>query len=1011
MANFCRNCGTKLNPAAKFCPNCGQKISVKANTNDQGGITIEASKDSTTAVSKEATAETPKKEPAAKKRTPAAKQAPAMAGKTASSGRTATANKENVKTNAKEPVPTVKKKKSGVSLLLVVTLLAGFLFTAYKYPGFLVKKPDKPLYTYQTGTGSMTGTSETGTASGHAESNSSTGDVEQGFVSATRLTADSSYGTLVREELAQLTEEELRDLSPGNPAYIDIRVSDEEIASIEPLTATVSPENPICTIGDITVNFKEWNLEEEDTLELRVVGSRTDSGGEISLNLFDFNMASGDNTFATDVEITLPRSQNGDANGVVWYNPETDEWEPTAYDISEDGKNYILYIDHFTLLGPEAASFIKGDTLSTAWGRGIFCTGLGDSKNQISKQNLLRQSLYVSDEKMTELYKKEILDKDKFIHSLFRSEGDIDPEASLSQGVHDLFGGIGDFDMLNSIPGVFQQNAELWSGMGNWFLGASVLYTIAKISWAIYKDQGWWKTLSNYKIDIAGGIIGIIGAVAGAYVGTPAVVVGCVCAAVSVAMYWIDKMLSVDLYRVSYQSDAYWYYMNYQYRRPNGKMLTLNGSGWADALKDLVETATPENGERLIENFYDNYLNYFWDQLTVQDREKAMVMWNDLNHQPSFSWKDPTPEVKEKIIQNTEEMLKGNTQLIVFDIYQTYINKCVVEYKKKIQNEALRYLNSYLVFSLVDKSLGKDVTFDQSPYCPLTQKAALFSESEDHPIQFRFTKEPGKGFDFWPADMAAADYDPKAFCPVVRDNSNIVFACRRYYYLMYGCPQKIFVPGVEAANLGDILADFTVDSNKIGAIPITIELHGGQNKTFAPNNHAFIRSENSPDLDANFQDIFGYAFLKSVVTLNESGQIRGFGNHSYTVSNHKPEMNEKGERKIEESDLNYALEFTIEGSQGGTCTITGTARYKQSGRHFWQIGQVVMDDTTTSTDYSYSFSGTGRVDMLQGMSAMFIFDDVTVTRKGQSTTNDVSSPGEMEWHGTFDMRYFLDTSR
>ena len=148
---------------------------------------------------------------------------------------------------------------------------------------------------------------------------------------------------------------------------------------------------------------------------------------------------------------------------------------------------------------------------------------------------------------------------------------------------------------------------------------------------------------------------------------------------------------------------------------------------------------------------------------------------------------------------------------------------------------------------------------------------------------------------------------------------------------MYGCPQKIFIPGVEASNLGDILADFKVDSYKIGAIPITIELHCGQNKTFAPINHALSRNENSPDLDANFKDIFATTFLKSVVTLNESGQIRGFGNHSYTISDHKPEMNEKGERKIEESDLNYALEFTIEGSQGGSCPITGTSHYNQTG--------------------------------------------------------------------------------
>ena len=35
MANFCRNCGTKLNPGAKFCPNCGRPVSAAPLQNNR----------------------------------------------------------------------------------------------------------------------------------------------------------------------------------------------------------------------------------------------------------------------------------------------------------------------------------------------------------------------------------------------------------------------------------------------------------------------------------------------------------------------------------------------------------------------------------------------------------------------------------------------------------------------------------------------------------------------------------------------------------------------------------------------------------------------------------------------------------------------------------------------------------------------------------------------------------------------------------------------------------------
>ena len=38
MANFCKNCGTRLSPGAKFCPTCGQKMMSAAQAPGQSNL-------------------------------------------------------------------------------------------------------------------------------------------------------------------------------------------------------------------------------------------------------------------------------------------------------------------------------------------------------------------------------------------------------------------------------------------------------------------------------------------------------------------------------------------------------------------------------------------------------------------------------------------------------------------------------------------------------------------------------------------------------------------------------------------------------------------------------------------------------------------------------------------------------------------------------------------------------------------------------------------------------------
>ena len=136
------------------------------------------------------------------------------------------------------------------------------------------------------------------------------------------------------------------DIESG-PKGITVRYSNKDYANAPVYSATVSSEAPKATAGKITVDFHSWNLQGDDELIVKELPVLHDQVNGYDVTGYDLSLKSGKNKFDTSVEITIPR-EPGETCDIVWFNEKTGKYDYLYSEISDDGKNYIAYLDHFT---------------------------------------------------------------------------------------------------------------------------------------------------------------------------------------------------------------------------------------------------------------------------------------------------------------------------------------------------------------------------------------------------------------------------------------------------------------------------------------------------------------------------------------------------------------------------------------------------------------------------------------------------------------------------------------
>ena len=131
---------------------------------------------------------------------------------------------------------------------------------------------------------------------------------------------------------------------------INLDYTDKERAEAPVEQMQVSSESPAAQAGDFTVDFGKYNLgDETDTFTVSTLPVHQFKDKNYYLQGYNFSLSSGTDRFVTPVKITLPRDESdGDIVIFITKNPDTGENEEVYYEISDDGKSYILYPTHFS---------------------------------------------------------------------------------------------------------------------------------------------------------------------------------------------------------------------------------------------------------------------------------------------------------------------------------------------------------------------------------------------------------------------------------------------------------------------------------------------------------------------------------------------------------------------------------------------------------------------------------------------------------------------------------------
>ncbi len=597
-----------------------------------------------------------------------------------------------------------KKKKSykGVSVFLALLFLIELGIAAFRYPGFLNRV-------------------------------------------RTISSSDNPYVKVIDVSSESAEKQLLRASSPGNPANLTIVPDAKKIAKIHPVTGQVSPDNPVCTAGDITADFGKWNLDAEDTFEVRSLGTAVDDACGCSCVLYDLSLSSGIHEFPTAVTVTIPRTAGEYDGKIVHYNDELGIWEPTAFEVSEDGKSYKVRVYHFSLLQEAVFPVVNGKSGKTV---NIFYTKdetkSADTKSRWSHEATIRH-LYgnsIYDLEYPMLQQLICLDETALKEYVYNQPGsdaeyiyNLIKQGKINEGFYNG-------RIFSAMGYIIDKGGEMTSFTGG---SAGDAFTAIGLALTAYKlgryfqdnfDKGTgskgekavdttikalsdnWKEVSQALLSVGGMMVSPPTALAFALI--------------SLCYTYIPKGIQYieDHTPRDYQDAVYRYYMN---RRSGGVMnrddLKLNGKGWPQYFESLVDYYKDDLSkvEPEVEHSLDIYINDFWDGLSESGRKSVcedcagdlayLYLYEPLSSQYASEikagWTEPAKAMPNEYKYVARDLLYQNTREAFQALAVKYLDQCEINLKNDIYNKLLPALNEYYIFYLKDDEYK---SFADSPY-------------------------------------------------------------------------------------------------------------------------------------------------------------------------------------------------------------------------------------------------------------------------------------------------------
>ena len=299
---------------------------------------------------------------------------------------------------------------------------------------------------------------------------------------------------------------------------LKISYSQDEINAAEPKTAAVSPDNPVADLGDVKVDFGDWNLDKEDEFSVRKLAQKDDAAGNGGTFIgYDFSLKSGKNKFGTRVAVTIPRTaSDGELGKCVIFNSDTGKWEDVKYDVSEDGKSYTFYTTHFCPGGEVLKYIVKDHKLQLNKDGKAYDLDHGVFKEIYQAgENRMNWAVDMDTEILWNLYSH--IDKNRFNKTIedlkkeLRRTAAVDEIDYIMSSLNDFFGkaalthdmGVAVKELLTKLP--------VDSPYANKIAGITVYLLIAKMmAESDKKNESFAQTLWNNKEEISVTITALI---------------------------------------------------------------------------------------------------------------------------------------------------------------------------------------------------------------------------------------------------------------------------------------------------------------------------------------------------------------------------------------------------------------------------------------------------------------------------------------------------------------------
>ncbi len=853
MANFCSNCGSRLNPGARFCPNCGQQIRMKAaaHTDTTGGITIDAPEGSSVTISD---------------------TAPRI-GSSATVSDTA----PRIGSSATVPDTAPRKKRSFRSRLgtvLVIALLAEFFYAGFRNPGFFVNRPkDESQSVSQAGqtagiseeAGTWNG-SGNDAGSGDPTASSGAGNESPAAGSQTPLTFTIDGEEYVipadydpeKDPPVQATPEN----SPRNPRFIAIRYDESDYADTPVYSARVSEESPSAVLGGgIAADLNWWNLEDgPDEVIARVLPEKEDEETGDRMIGYDFSMGSGRHEFYGVITVTIPRhASDENEGGIMYFNEEAGEWERMYYEVSDDGASYVVYTDHFSTI--TELLFGKGrEKLIDAFSENVFeeYNYKPSSLNPhayVTEQELAEHQVYKIAPEMTrvtlvslndmcehiatqsanaktlvENLKKQEIPQSRTVMAMEEANfwyglGDgslsttdyavhgsevaqaLGPEASAVQYIKA-------FLMSPSVKSASKLSSfsSLVSKGGYILLAARVLYQCFNkdMTWGdVYRDNQW--SLMGTFSSVCANLAVNHGYKVAAGISAFAAVAIFVCSTVYLALEpegtWSNAINESDCFE---EGTYHRYLQAGNSRICQGYTLYPDGRGFAAALNYIYETyhegqSSFDQYSEYVTSIIDRYIDEFWD-LPDEEVEKFINkdswVWN--------KWERPKPNYVKEYKYRIRMMLNEKINPVLGNIAKKEYTDLVLAYMNYLDNIVIPLMNTTIYFVPRDMSLPMDEDPLHSPY--LGWNGADYLQVVSNP-EHGWTKQyqPASEFNdgakelvFMPDGITERDIrEYLRMKPIVKKHAIYLHQCTFYHYVQTGSPTRVTVKGVEEFGLED----------------------------------------------------------------------------------------------------------------------------------------------------------------------------------------------------------------